>query len=300
MSGRCASSGTLRRWTFHRRPSSSPSSSVAVCNCDCKPYRRSERCRWLEIIVEEPSFVASDVGSLTWPAAATLSRLLVSETLGSLIGCNVLELGSGTGVVGLTCLKLGARSVVMSDFNDGVLDNLKRNLTHNGFTMCNEGCTTATAAATTTTTTTTTTHSQCSSIEFLDWKKVDCCSRWCLNGDIAQIDWIVAADVVYEESHSETVSNMMATLFKAATKRQRYRGPLHAALMIACRSKSNSFQTYVADFHRQLLREQSSSSFTLELYTVMRDSQQLILTPELLLMPDVEEVEAFLFILKQL
>ena len=48
---------------------------------------------------------------------------------------SVLELGSGPGLCGLLCSHF-SREVILSDYQDLVLDLLKKNATENGKTAC--------------------------------------------------------------------------------------------------------------------------------------------------------------------
>lgn len=54
-------------------------------------------------------------GGIAWPAGEVLSQYLVHRGQEYLHGRRVLELGSGTGLVGLVAAKLGASGVVMTD-----------------------------------------------------------------------------------------------------------------------------------------------------------------------------------------
>lgn len=56
-------------------------------------------------------------------------RKLIQENLIPDIGsARILELGTGTGMVGLMCAKLGAREVYMTDYHPSVLQNVARNV----------------------------------------------------------------------------------------------------------------------------------------------------------------------------
>ncbi|KAK6055270.1 hypothetical protein COOONC_07224 [Cooperia oncophora] len=50
-----------------------------------------------------------------WPAAQYLAEFLCGNC-GIFVGSVCLELGAGTGVVGLAVAKLGARSVILTDY----------------------------------------------------------------------------------------------------------------------------------------------------------------------------------------
>src|SRR5687768_5610061 len=81
----------------------------------------------------------------------------------------VLELGCGTGLASLVCCKRGARRVVMTDYNDAVLENLRLNVANNG---CLEA----------------------SDVFKLDWEKGEQAAE--LLGTLFEV--IIAADVVYD------------------------------------------------------------------------------------------------------
>jgi len=71
-----------------------------------------------------------DVGFVMWPSAVALSRWLVSNPL-TVKGRTVLELGAGCGLTGLVAAGLEPSSVILSDFNPKVLENLERNIALN-------------------------------------------------------------------------------------------------------------------------------------------------------------------------
>lgn len=70
------------------------------------------------------------VGLEVWSGAYLMAEFLVGKK-GLVKGKNVLELGAGTGLVGLICHDLGARRVVLTDCCQQVLANAKRNIDSN-------------------------------------------------------------------------------------------------------------------------------------------------------------------------
>ena len=84
------------------------------------------------IRLQQTSFEAAGTGGLMWPAASVLCRWLSSQTLQ---GANVLELGCGTGAVGIYCAACGAARVLLTDSAEGVLENARRNITLNSGTL---------------------------------------------------------------------------------------------------------------------------------------------------------------------
>jgi predicted nicotinamide N-methyase len=71
-----------------------------------------------------------DVGFVMWPSAVALSRWLVSNPQ-VIKDCSVLELGAGCGLSGLVAANLKPKSVILTDFNPTVLDNLRGNIVLN-------------------------------------------------------------------------------------------------------------------------------------------------------------------------
>ncbi|THV05435.1 S-adenosyl-L-methionine-dependent methyltransferase [Dendrothele bispora CBS 962.96] len=69
-------------------------------------------------------------GGVVWPAGQILSSYLVLKGHAYLKGKNVLELGSGTGLVGLVAAKLGAKSVWITD-QKPLLDIMQQNVSIN-------------------------------------------------------------------------------------------------------------------------------------------------------------------------
>lgn len=79
------------------------------------------------IEVKETSFAEGEIGFKTWDGGIVMAKMI---DLGE-ISCynqDILELGSGTGIVGLLAGKAGAKSVTMSDFNPVVIANSVENI----------------------------------------------------------------------------------------------------------------------------------------------------------------------------
>ncbi|KAG8834578.1 hypothetical protein FRC17_008247 [Serendipita sp. 399] len=70
-------------------------------------------------------------GGIAWPAGEVLSNYLVHRGPNHLVGKHVLELGSGTGLVGLVAAKLGASKVIITD-QFPLLDMMNQNVILNG------------------------------------------------------------------------------------------------------------------------------------------------------------------------
>ena len=79
-------------------------------------------------------------GLRVWEAGITLARYFALEAADSTQGKVVVELGSGTGIAGLSLLKYTqAAKVVFSDYKQSVLDLLRENIAlQEGSTMTAE------------------------------------------------------------------------------------------------------------------------------------------------------------------
>jgi predicted nicotinamide N-methyase len=90
------------------------------------------------LTLREPSFCEADVGCMTWGASIALVCFILTGRIG--ISSRVLELGSGTGLLGLVLAKCFGVDVAMTDFNDAVLCNLHRNVVDNDLTSRADIC----------------------------------------------------------------------------------------------------------------------------------------------------------------
>eukprot|EP00960_Hanusia_phi_P034505 751118-Hanusia_phi.AAC.4 len=97
---------------------------------------------WDERAEDEPEPTGLKwTGAAIWDAAILLSEYL-AKNHGLLKGKNVLELGSGHGLVSVVCARFGARKVTATDYDERVLklarDNVKSNLQEDSITQCIE------------------------------------------------------------------------------------------------------------------------------------------------------------------
>ncbi|KAI0860169.1 putative methyltransferase-domain-containing protein [Xylaria cubensis] len=118
LSQRCGRAGMgeiTRRWPFHERHD---------------PF---------ELIVREPPITGDSLGHKTWGSSFLMAQLLDSLKSGSLShlltsgrreSLNVLELGSGTGLLGIAAAAMWEVEVVLSDLPD-IMPNLNYNIEQN-------------------------------------------------------------------------------------------------------------------------------------------------------------------------
>lgn len=82
------------------------------------------------IELHEPGLTTDKLGMKTWGAALVLAKRLIAEPMLLSKAKRVIELGAGTGLVGITAAKLGA-DVTLTDLPE-IVTNLKRNVEANG------------------------------------------------------------------------------------------------------------------------------------------------------------------------
>ncbi|KAF7723176.1 hypothetical protein EC973_002311 [Apophysomyces ossiformis] len=128
-----------------------------------------------KIKLHEPSFIGNDIGFKTWGAAPLLAKKLIQQrVITDMPSRRVLELGTGTGMVGLVCGMLGAREVHVTDYHPRVLENVAVNLNLN--------------------------HSRAvvSKLDFIEVAN-DNSAEW----KDKKFDTIIASDLLYEMEHAE-------------------------------------------------------------------------------------------------
>lgn len=95
-----------------------------------------------ELIIHEPALTGDDLGLKTWAASYLLAKRLHTLDIASMRDTHVLELGSGTGLVGLAMAGLGAQ-VVLTDL-PSIYSNLSRNANDNAEIIAQNGGSTRT------------------------------------------------------------------------------------------------------------------------------------------------------------
>jgi predicted nicotinamide N-methyase len=90
-----------------------------------------------DLVIEERPTGIEFYGEYIWPTPLFMCEFLKRNS--ELVkGKRVLELGSGTGIVGLYAAKLGAAHVTLTDFIDFNIENIKRNIKENGVEQVTE------------------------------------------------------------------------------------------------------------------------------------------------------------------
>lgn len=118
-----------------------------------------------------------------WDGSLVLAKFLEHESA-LLTDAKVVELGSGTGVVGLACAALGARTVLLTDL-EYTLANVRRNVQLNAL------------------------EARASAVQ-LDWTQAALDSQF-----VGDVDVIVAADVVWVPDLVPPFVETLARLAKA-------------------------------------------------------------------------------------
>lgn len=90
-----------------------------------------------ELTIHEPALTGDDLGLKTWAASYLLAKRLHTLDIASVQDVSVLELGSGTGLVGLAMAGLGAQ-VVLTDL-PSIYSNLSRNAKGNATIIAQRG-----------------------------------------------------------------------------------------------------------------------------------------------------------------
>eukprot|EP00048_Salpingoeca_helianthica_P022522 m.18733 g.18733 ORF g.18733 m.18733 type:complete len:344 (-) comp7431_c1_seq1:301-1332(-) len=145
-------------------------------------FERADGQAPLTIRVQEASYAGEGetLGAKVWPSAPHLCRML-SASPALVAGRDVLEIGCGPGLCGIAAAKLGALSVLVTDYVPSVVENAQRNIEINDCT--------AVAVA-----------------RILDWTKIHE-EESALSG---QYMTVLAADVIYDDWHAAAVPPVIA------------------------------------------------------------------------------------------
>ncbi len=162
----------------------------------------------VEIAIHEPGICGDALGLKTWGTSFLLaSRLHTLMPLlcpsadpktvqGQLIGSKTMtaiELGAGTGLLGLSLSMMVHCNVILSDYLPEIIDNLRRNIQHN---EGNNG-------------------SECQAA-LLDWTQLDACP---MVQQSQRFDLVMASDPLYAPDHPARVINAALRLLRPDTGR---------------------------------------------------------------------------------
>mmetsp|Transcript_7866 Transcript_7866/g.14472 ORF Transcript_7866/g.14472 Transcript_7866/m.14472 type:complete len:274 (-) Transcript_7866:194-1015(-) len=85
----------------------------------------------LQFVHDSNQLIEKFVSRVVWPSAQEMCRYFVKHP--QLVeGKRILELGSGTGLCGITLAYLGAKQVVLTDYNEAAVNLIRDNVEMNG------------------------------------------------------------------------------------------------------------------------------------------------------------------------
>lgn len=186
----------------------------------------------LEITIHEPALTSDNLGFKTWAASYLLAKRLQSINLPRPNGVplRILELGSGTGLVGMAAAGVLGASVLLTDLPE-IESNLAKNLAQNQSRIQALGGTAKTAV--------------------LDWNSPDEIipsgySNTAFEADKDSFDRfpiILAADAIYDEKHPDMLAGAVAAWLA--------RGP--CARLIIELPRRDGFEAELDGFKEQML-----------------------------------------------
>lgn len=89
------------------------------------------------IKLKEPSLTSDNLGLKTWGSSLILGQRLINQANNEKLKEPILELGSGTGLIGIICLLLGHKDIYVTDLAP-IIPNLKENTLVNNLDIDNE------------------------------------------------------------------------------------------------------------------------------------------------------------------
>lgn len=129
------------------------------------------------ITLKEPSLTSDNLGLKTWGSSLILSQKLIDDD--SMLKEPILELGSGTGLVGIVCKLLGYDDIYMTDLKE-IIPNLRDNLRLNGLK---------------------------GHVDELDWSNP---SEFCLKFPSLSFQTIILSDPIYSSTHPYLIKNVLS------------------------------------------------------------------------------------------
>ena len=166
--------------------------------------------------MQQTSWDDAGTGGSVWPAASVLCRWMAKQT--GMRGATVLEIGCGTGAVGLFAAALGASRVVLTDVSDGALENAQRNISVNRSLFGDTDVSTRKLAF--------------GDVSEKDKGHLMACIKW---------KWIFASDCVYGSENAklfQTIRGLLSTQHQPPPRvilsiPHRHPGPLLSASLLA-------------------------------------------------------------------
>lgn len=144
----------------------------------------------LTLLIHQTRSKGSTTGWLVWPVAVDLCNLLI-DSPEVVYGKTVLEVGSGTGIVGLVCGILGTRLTIITDMLESLpicRDNVRENIqAHPSLKNVR--------------------------VEELLWGDQSHMNR--INDGHGAIDVIIGSDVIYHQS-DDVLESLVSTIFQAS------------------------------------------------------------------------------------
>ena len=157
-----------------------------------------------------------------WPGGELLSRHLLTNIF-SVNQCDVLELGSGLGICGISALLAGASRVAFTESKDELLDVCMRNVAHNvPINICTNFV--------------------------LDWSLFDPLTHEKFVQWKSKDFVVIGSEIIYEEIHADMIYTLLDKLFIAGASR--------AYIVVM----SRPFRSGLSSFLKML--EEKNSSFT--------------------------------------
>ena len=153
----------------------------------------------IEIMIHEPALTADNLGLKTWASSYLLAKrlcLLRKEHIALGEYGDILELGAGTGLVGLAAAAILQRHVVLTDLPE-IVPNLERNIAANvtAISRCHDRSGFAYGSA---------------EAAVLDWSKPATCTLKHLKKAVREahfFELILAADPIYSHEHPALLVN---------------------------------------------------------------------------------------------